>query len=303
MTAPATAPSRLKPGDTIGIVAPSSPFDRARFDKGLAWLESRGYRVVVPAGLFAKNGYLAGGDRHRAELINRFFADAAIDAILCARGGYGAMRLLPLLDYETICRHPKILAGFSDVTALLNVIVQRCRLVAFHAPNVTTLGDRDDETRHAFIEVLSGNGVPEMRIAEGRILRPGRASGMVVGGNLTTLCHLIGTPFAPDYKGCILLLEDRGEAPYRIDRMLCQMRLAGCFDGLAGLVLGTFEECGDPDRGLSVFSRTFNHAGIPVMTGLAVGHGMTNRTVPLGLEAVLDTDQKTLSFARAATQS
>ena len=213
------------------------------------------------------------------------------------------MRLLPLLDYETICRHPKILAGFSDVTALLNVIVQRCRLVAFHAPNVTTLGDRDDETRKAFIEVLSGNGLPEMTIPEGCVLCPGRASGVVIGGNLTTLCHLIGTPFAPDYKGCILLLEDRGEAPYRIDRMLCQMRLAGCFEGLAGLVLGTFEECGDPDRVLNVFRRTFNHAGIPVTAGLAVGHGMTNRTVPLGLEAVLDADQKTLSFARAATQS
>lgn len=294
-------PDRLRQGDAVGIVAPASPFDRRRFDQGLRWLESAGYHPVVPEGLFDRRGYLAGSDKHRADLVNRFFMDNSVNAIVCARGGYGSMRMLPFLDYDAIRRHPKILAGFSDITALLNAVSFKSRLVTFHGPNVTTLGDRDSRTRDSFVGVLAGGSPVRMVVQEGVTLCRGRAAGIVTGGNLTTLCHLTGTPFEPDYNNCILLLEDRGEAPYRIDRMLSQMKMAGCFDNLAGIVLGSFEQCGTPGAVLDVFREMFGDFSIPVLDGLDAGHGMTNLTVPIGLAATLDADRKTLTFDRAAT--
>ena len=293
-------PDGLRPGDAIGIVAPASPFDRPRFDQGLGWLASTGYHPIVPEGLFERTGYLAGDDAHRADLVNRFFTDRSVKAIVCARGGYGSMRMLPYLDYDVIRKHPKIIAGFSDITALLNAISTRTGMVTFHGPNVTMLGDGDVRTRDSFVRELTGAGPPRMAVPNGETLCKGRATGVFTGGNLTTLCHLVGTPFAPDYTDCILLLEDRGEAPYRLDRMLSQMKLAGCFDHIAGIVLGSFETCGSPEAVAGVFTRMFETFAIPVLGGLDIGHGRTNLTVPMGLVATLDADRKQLTFHRAA---
>jgi len=302
MKANAIFPKRLRPGDAVGIVAPASPFDRQRLDQGICRLESAGYHPIVPEGLFERQGYLAGSDQHRADLVNRFFADSSVNAVMCARGGYGSMRMLPFLDYDAIKEHPKILAGFSDITALLNAVSFQSRLVTFHGPNVTTLGDQDQLTRDSFVQALTSDSSILIEVQKGVTLCGGRATGIVTGGNLTTLCHLIGTPFEPDYNNCILLLEDRGEAPYRIDRMLSQMKLAGCFDNLAGIVLGSFEQCGTPGAVLDVFSRMFGDFAIPVLGGLDAGHGKTNLTVPIGLAATLDADRKRLAFDRAATR-
>ncbi len=301
MTADPIFPDRLRQGDAVGIVAPASPFDRQRFDRGIRRLASAGYRPVIPEGLFERKGYLAGSDEHRADLINRFFLDRSVKAVVCARGGYGSMRMLPFLDYDAIHRHPKILVGFSDMTALLNAIFFQSRLVTFHGPNVTTLGDRNSQTRDFFVRALTSDNPMLPDVQEGVTLCRGMATGVVIGGNLTTLCHLTGTPFAPDYKGCILLLEDRGEVPYRIDRMLTQMKLAGCFDHLAGIVLGSFEQCGTIEAVFDIFREMFEKFTIPVLGGLDVGHGRTNLTVPIGLMATLDADRKTLTFDRAAT--
>lgn len=296
MKSNAIFPDRLRQGDAVGIVAPASPFDRQQFNQGIRWLESAGYHPVVPRGVFDRQGYLAGSDQHRADLVNRFFIDKAVKAIVCARGGYGSMRMLPFLDYEAIQKHPKILIGFSDVTALLNTLLSQSRLVTFHGPNVITLGNCDSRTRESFAMALTNACPMLMPVQEGVTLCGGRGAGVVMGGNLTTLCHLIGTPFEPDFDDCILLLEDRGEAPYRIDRMLSQMKLAGCFDNLAGIVLGSFEQCGTPGAVLDVFSRMFEGFAIPVLGGLNAGHGKTNLTVPIGLAATLDADRKRLTF-------
>ena len=257
MEASTIFPGKLRSGDAIGIVAPASPFDRQRFDQGIRWLASAGYRPLIPQGLFERKGYLAGSDAHRADLVNRFFADGSVAAIVCARGGYGSMRMLSFLDFDLIRKHPKIIVGFSDITALLNAISAQTRMVTFHGPNVTTLGDRDLVTRESFVRLLTGEGPIRLVVQKGVTIFGGRATGILIGGNLTTLCHLVGTPFEPDYRDCILLLEDRGEAPYRLDRMLAQMKLAGCFDHLAGIVLGSFEQCGAPGAALDVFSRMF----------------------------------------------
>ncbi len=298
---PIVKPPRLVPGDTIGIVAPASPFSQARFNKGVAVLESMGFRVSFDDDIFIEQGYLAGTDAQRADFINRLFADQEIKAIVCARGGFGAMRVLALLDYEVIKKHPKIFVGYSDISALLSVLDTRCGLVTFHGPMVTTLADAGQETKEALLAALTSDVKLELAPANGRVIKPGRASGLIGGGNLTTLCHLVGTPFAPSYNGKIVFFEDKGEAAYRIDRMLSQMKLAGCFEGLAGLVLGSFEDCGEFDEVCRITAEMFKDAGIPVLAGFDIGHGKTNITIPLGIEATLDADQQRLVYHEPAT--
>lgn len=293
-------PSRLMQGDTIGVVAPASPFDQDKFFRGVAVLESMGFRVFYDDDIFLKNGYLAGTDAQRAGQVNRFFSDRSINAILCAKGGFGAMRMLSLLDFKTIRSNPKIFVGFSDISALLSAIYVHCGLVTFHGPMVTTLADASDETKNNMFLTLTENQRAEIQTKKGVTIHPGSASGPVVGGNLTTLCHLIGTRFVPNFKGHILILEDKGEAVYRIDRMLNQMKLAGSFEALAGLILGSFEDCGALDEIYRVVAETFKDVNIPVLAGFDVGHGKLNLTIPIGLEATLDTDRQRLTFDQPA---
>ena len=244
---------------------------------------------------------MAGSDAHRANLVNRFFADDNISAILCAKGGFGSIRILSLLDYASIRKHPKIFVGFSDISALLTVLYTNCGLVTFHGPMVTTLGDATRETVDAVVTALSSDTILELTPNKGTVISKGSASGPVTGGNLTTLCHLVGTPFATGLNGCILLVEDRGEATYRIERMLVQMKLAGSFDGLAGLALGSFEDCGKLEDIYDIVRDIFKEVDIPTLAGFEVGHGKNNLTVPMGIEATLDADRQTLSFHEPAT--
>jgi muramoyltetrapeptide carboxypeptidase len=295
-------PPRLKPGDTIGIVAPAGPFDPEKFMIGKSVLESMGFQTFFDDGIFQKHGFLAGTDIQRADQVNRLFADPTVQAIVCARGGYGSMRILSLLDFETIQTHPKIFLGFSDISALLSVLYDRCSLVTFHGPVVTTLAKASEKTIMAMKTVLTSDAPPlELTPGNGKVIKPGVCSGAVIGGNLTTLCHLVGTSFVPNFKGKILLIEDVGEMPYRIDRMLTQMKLAGCFNEIAGLILGGFKECGYLDEVLEIFSNIFEDADIPILTGFEVGHGEHNLTIPMGLGATLDTKSKKLLFHEPPT--
>ncbi|HPA15583.1 MAG TPA: LD-carboxypeptidase [Desulfobacterales bacterium] len=294
-------PPRLHSGDTIGIAAPASPFDRNRFDQGVGVLESMGFRTFVPDDLFKKNGYLAGTDSHRADLVNRLFADSSIQAIACARGGFGSLRMLSLLDFQTIIEKPKIFIGFSDISAVLSALYTRCGLVTFHGPTVASLGDVTPETQEAMRLAITSELPPEIWLQNGITLRPGLASAPVLCGNLTTLCHLLGTPFEPSLKGHILVLEDRGEMGYRIDRMLTQMKIAGCFDGIAGLALGSFEACGPINEIFEIVDNIFDGYSIPILAGLDVGHGRSNLTIPLGIDATLDAVNHSLTFHESPT--
>ena len=294
-------PLRLKRGDTIGIVAPASPFDRGIFQGGIRTLESMGFITYIPENLYERDGYLAGSDEHRANLVNQFFADRKIQAIICAKGGFGSIRLLPLLDFKLIEKNPKIFVGHSDISALLSALYTQCGLVTFHGPVVTTLSDAPQETRQALIWAISSDARLSLRAENGMAIHAGSATGTLSGGNLTTLCHLIGTPFEPSFRGHVLLLEDRAEAPYRIDRMLFQMKLAGCFEELAGLVLGDFIDCGPLDEIFRIVYKLFDDADIPILAGLESGHGRQNITIPFGLEATLDADKRALFFHQTAT--
>ncbi len=294
-------PARLKPGDKIGIVAPAGPFDRDEFEQGLNVLQEMGFEVYVPGGLLDARGYLAGTDEHRAEAVNQLFADESIDAMICARGGYGSLRILPLLDYDTIAQNPKVFTGFSDITALLTVLFDRCGLVTFHGPVVTSLADAHELTVSSLFRTITSDGKLEIDVSNGAPLQAGAATGIVCGGNLATICHLVGTPFAPNFAGKILFLEDRAEPPYKIDRMLMQMKLAGCFEGIAGIVLGSFEDCGSAEDLFRIVKDICGTARIPILGGLDSGHGRLNLTLPMGVEATLDADRQVLSYHHAAT--
>ena len=294
-------PPRLKPGDTIGIAAPAGPFDRESFSQGLSVVESLGFRTRVCDEIFEKTGYLAGPDAMRAQLLNQLFRDPEIQGIICARGGFGSLRILPLVDFDAIRKNPKVFMGFSDITALLTSITTRSGLVSFHGPVVTSLAGASDMTSNTLFSAISSDRPLEVQPAHGAVIQAGRAQGAVTGVNLATLCHLVGTPFQAGFKDRSLLLEDRGEAPYRIDRMVSQMKLAGCFKGIVGLVLGSFEKCGDPDGIYHIFEEHFRDVHIPILAGFDIGHGKQNTTIPFGIEAILDTDRQVLSFREPAT--
>ncbi|MBI5895448.1 MAG: LD-carboxypeptidase, partial [Desulfobacterales bacterium] len=238
---PLIKPAALQPGATIGIVAPASPFPKDELEQGLEILRYLGFRVRLADGLFDVLGYLAGEDARRAAQLMEMFQDATVDGIMCARGGYGCMRILPLLDYHLIRRHPKPFVGFSDITALHQVFCMQSGMVTFHGPLVCTLSKDEDLSRSSLFETLSGQLPAAVSGAQMSSILPGVGEGRLTGGNLTVLCHLLGTPFAPSFAGAILFIEDCGEALYRIDRMLTHMKLSGCFEGLAGIVLGSFK--------------------------------------------------------------
>ena len=310
----AIIPKALKPGDTIGICAPSGSFDRTVFDRGLDVIREMGFSVYIPHGIYLKKRYLAGGDINRAEIINRLFKDEAVNGILCARGGFGAMRVLPFLDYEMIRNNPKIFVGFSDVTAILAALEKRSSLQVFHGPVVTSLASASKETLGSFFNILTSSslslascfsGSPSFPgisfFQEGHILLQngmsicgGRATGILSGGNLATLSHLVGTPFQPDFHGNIFFFEDVGESPYKIDRMLTQMKMAEVFNGIKGVIAGSFKDCGNNKMIFEIIGEIFEAFHIPVLAGIEAGHGNINFTLPLGFEITMDADAHTL---------
>ncbi|MDM8518232.1 LD-carboxypeptidase [Desulfobacterales bacterium HSG16] len=289
-------PKPLEPGDTIAVAAPASSFSKDRFDAGVSVLKSFGFKVVIPDEIFMKKGYLAGSDRHRAQILNSLFADNKINGIACARGGFGSMRILHMLDSALIYKNPKIFIGFSDITAILSFLYQKCGMAVLHGPVIVSLADADFVTRDFMYQALTFEKKLDIFFENSISITKGRAYGPVFGGNLTTLCHLLGTSYMPDVSGHILFIEDRAEASYRIDRMLTHMKLAGCFDNLAGVILGTFTDCGKPDEILKITKNIFSNLKIPVLTGVDIGHGVPNITIPFGIDACLDTEKSMISF-------
>lgn len=294
-------PPRLRAGDTIGIAAPAGPFASDLFEQGMMVLRDMGFEVHIPEAVFKREGFLAGSDEARAGVINALFADPAIGGILCARGGYGSTRVLPHLDWKAIRRHPKVFVGFSDITVLHCLFPARTGLVTFHGPMGTTLATATGDSLSVLRQTLMTDTPVDLAPSGAAVLNQGEATGNVMGGNLTLLCHLAGTPYQPSFDGCLLFVEDITEAPYRIDRMLVQMTLAGCFEGVAGLILGQFTDCGNTAEIHDVFMRTFGPLGIPVVAGFPIGHGEENATLPIGMEARLATRPPRLTYREAAT--
>lgn len=259
-------------------MAPSGPFERSAFERGLACLASR-YAPVFTERIFAQTRYLAGPDDERLAELQSALDDDSIRAVFAARGGYGAQRLLPRLRLGA-----KPLVGFSDVTAL-HAAAQRAGLRSVHAPVLTQLGAQPPGIAERLFELLEGRPVTPLGAAA--TLVPGTAEGPLVGGNLAVLAALAGTPYLPPSAGAVLLLEDVGERPYRIDRLLTQLRQARFLDGIAGIVLGDFTDCEEPKAACGYTSRDVlaslaAEVGVPCAAGFPIGHGAVNHPVVLG---------------------
>lgn len=279
----------------IAVAVPAGSVDPAQLDAGLAALaELAGARdVIVDELAYQPHGYLAGTDGQRAESLQKYWQHPDVGLIICARGGFGTSRLLPLLDLEAMAASGKRLMGFSDITCLLNNLAMR-GLVCVHGPVLTQL-PRLDEQSMADVKTLLSGGSPWPAELRGKPVMGGKARGVLMGGNLTMICHLIGTPWAPSLDGAILCLEDTGEAPYRLDRMTTKLELAGVLDRVAGVALGTLSSDGrtPPERLAAVAGRLAGH-GVPVVTGLPFGHGRENRVLPVGALAAIDGDKGVL---------
>lgn len=299
---------RLVPGDIIGMVAPASPSDPEKVERAIKSMNRMGYRVKPGKSVYSSRGYFAGEDKLRADDINRMFADHEVSAVFCLRGGYGSQRILDMLDYELIGNNPKIFMGFSDITALLNAIYQECGLITFHGPmGGDFAGGLGKHTKVALKKALESiDPIGEVRNPEmPEVVSDGRAKGILVGGNLSVVVASLGTPYEIDTRDRILLLEDVGEEPYRIDRMLNQLRLAGKLEDAAGIVLGDWSnsEPKEPGKSLSleeVLLDVFSNIGKPVLKGYKIGHCKPNITVPIGAEASIDTCTRTLCILEPA---
>lgn len=310
-------PRRLVRGDTVGLVAPAS---NSLEDEGirisLDLIRSLGFNVKQGAHLFDRQQYLAGEDRARADDVNTMFADDNVDAIFCLRGGYGTPRILPFLDYDLIRNRPKVLLGMSDITGILTAIHTKTGVVGFHGPNAS--GSFSDYSLSEFKKVLVQptpttliGAAPPFEAGEGRVdksnrlthITGGTAKGRLIGGNLTLISVLMGTEFEPDFRDRIVFLEDVHEAPYRIDRMLTQLRLAGKLQEAAGIVFGKFTDSDTDGNTFSleeVFRDRTADLGIPVVRGLMIGHVREQTVVPIGIEAELNGDAGTLRLLEPA---
>jgi muramoyltetrapeptide carboxypeptidase len=282
----------------VALVAPAGPLRNAtELTASVAHARSLGWEPVVGAHALARVGYLAGNDAERLDDLNRALRDDAIDGVWCLRGGYGAMRLLDDVDYEALRRRPRAILGYSDITALHAAIGLRSELVTFHGP--TARGALTPFTRRSLERAVVAQDDCCGAAVGARVLRGGRAEGRLVGGNLALLTSLAGTPYAPDYRGAILVVEDVGEATYRIDRMLTQLRLTGALQQVKGIAFGHFTDGTEPDDSTrpldDVLREAADVAGVPAVAGIPMGHIEDQWTIPLGARAELDADSATLS--------
>jgi muramoyltetrapeptide carboxypeptidase len=299
-------PPALFPGDTIALVAPAGPVDSAHLREYAQSLETAGFHVVIPKGIERKLGYLAGTDQERADELNAAIRDPQVRAIFPCQGGYGLTRILDRIDYQTLRNDPKIITGFSDLTALHLAIARRARVISFHSP-MPLANLRKTDAEHAFASASFHRAVFGDQYKRGSAgytieippdqprpttLVGGKACGRLAGGNLTLICSTLGTPYAIEPAGKILVIEDVHEAPYRIDRYLSQLRLAGVLDRIVAVVAGDFR--GNDAKDLKEYDRIlsdyFSKLKKPVILHFPVGHIARNVTLPLGALAELDGD-------------
>jgi muramoyltetrapeptide carboxypeptidase len=313
-------PERLRPGDTVGLIAPASaPEDANAIDRSIAILREMGFKVLPGRHVRKRWGFLAGRDAERAEDLMRMFTDRRVKGIFCARGGYGAARLLPLLDYGVIRQNPKVLVGYSDITSLHCALLKKSNLLTFHGPMPVSYPAKNgmSEFSHQSLWRTITEPTPAGSICAGyrrktaSIIRRGKVSGELIGGNLTVLCTLMGTPYAPVFRNKILFLEEVDEKPYYVDRLLTHLLNAGALGQVAGVAAGIFQNCVDPKAARAkeyrqtvedVLRERLLPLKVPVVTGLPFGHGPHNATLPVGGRATLDANTGDLMITRAVAR-
>ncbi|WP_420583418.1 S66 peptidase family protein [Reichenbachiella sp.] len=307
-------PKALKKGDTIGLITPASAVTRQAFEKAVANLENLGFEVQYTDNMSVRKGFLAGTDQQRLNDLHQMFEDPNIDGIVCARGGYGSGRLLPDINYDLIKANPKVMIGYSDITALLYGIHQKTGLVCFHGP--VGASEYSEFTEKGFEQVLMKGKAPKIERPKAweenkdpafqyLPMVSGVAQGALVGGNLSLMCSMMGTPYDIDFRDKIVCIEEIGESPYRVDRMLTQLLNSGKLANARGIAMGVFRGCEtkptDPDFALStslenVLKDRFGNFKIPVSYGLPIGHIDDNATLPFGVQAELDVEKGSLKL-------
>jgi muramoyltetrapeptide carboxypeptidase len=315
-----TRPHHLQPGDTVALIAPASaPVDAGAIDLSVAVLRDMGFKVQLGRHARKRHGFLAGQDRERAADLMRAFTDRCVRGIFCVRGGYGAARLLPLLDYETIRNHPKVFVGYSDITSLHCAFLKKSRLLSFHGPMTASNLIKQDHPKFTRESLWRTITMPEApgSICRGyrqktvSIIRRGKVSGELIGGNLSVLCTLIGTPYEPVFRNRILFFEEVDEKPYAVDRLLTHLLNAGVLRQVAGVAVGICHGCVDPKAGRAgeyrqtvedVLRERLRPLKVPVVIGLPFGHSPYNATLPVGGRATLDANNGDLIIARSAVR-
>lgn len=292
-------PPRLRRGDTVSVIAPAGPVNPEEMQPGLARLESMGYRLLLAPHLYERKDYLAGDDQVRLDDLHAAFLNPDVRAVICARGGYGTLRLLPRIRFAAVRRNPKILVGYSDITSLLLAVHKKTGLVTFHGPMIRECSKKGSANLEGMIRRISFKGPSRVDLTGADVLKEGRAEGRLIGGNLSLLSRLVGTRYLPDPKGAILFVEDLGEQLYRIDRMLTHLKLCGFLGKLSGIVAGRFEDCGDPSRIGELLQEAVSDLPIPVVSRAPFGHGDENETMPIGVRAVLDTGRMSLKWTES----
>lgn len=308
---------RLRPGDLVALVAPASvTYERQILQMAVESLQALGLQVQVGTHALSRFGYFAGTDEERAADVNAAFADSAVRAVVALRGGWGSARTLAHIDFDVLRANPKVLVGYSDITSLLNAAYAKTGLVVFHGPmGVSPWGEFSTK---AFKRMLFDAEQPLMQnplIRRGTLavrehrtgtISSGRATGRLIGGNLTLFSGLIGTPFFPDPQGAILFLEEVGEYIYRCDRMLTQLALAGVFEQVSGVVFGSFTDCRVAPDGYGsfaledIFEQHLGKRGKPTFFGAMFGHQAQKRTIPIGARATIDADAGTIHLLEPA---
>lgn len=296
-------PRPLQKGDLIGIAAPASPFDRSEFEKGLQVIENLGFKTKYREDIFSTETYLAGPDSRRISELKQYLKDPEIKALLFARGGYGTMRILPQLDPNEIERSTKIVMGYSDMTPLLTYLHQKLHWVVFHGPVVAkAMGETFAERGKGSLlrSLTDPKALGEIRTTELVYLKPGKVRGKLVGGCLSMIIATLKTPYELETEGKILFLEDVNERPYKIDRMLTQLKLGGKLDKVRGIVFGPFQNGGGADEIKQVILDVLKDSDIPLAFGFPSGHIDDMMTIPLGVEVELDSTKGSVNFLEGA---
>lgn len=309
-------PKALQAGDTVGLISPAGAiYEELPYQLATEALEAMGLKVKHSPFLKARYGHLAGTDEERASEINQFFADKSISAIITTRGGSGCARIIDKLDYDLIKKNPKIITGYSDITALLLAIYTKTGLVTFHAPVAVSTWNSFSfgyfrkllfEKEASFLQNPTHKG-DNLVQTEDRIqtIRGGKAKGILAGGNLSVLTGIVGTDYLPEWKGKILFIEEVNEEPYRVDRMFSQLKLSGILSQVSGIIIGKCTNC-KPNGGYGALTideiyRDFIYPlGIPAFYGAMIGHIPNQFTIPVGIEAEIDADKGTIQLLSSA---
>ena len=298
-------PNKLKKGAVIGLVSPSSPISEEREEQCKNVIESLGYKVKMSDNITAsKGGFMAGDEKIRAQWINKMFADPEVDAIFCIRGGDGANRIIEYIDLDIIRNNKKIFVGYSDITSLHFLFNQKCDLVTFHGPMVSSnmVDNFDDESKSAFFEALNAENEYTYKAPAGfevGVAREGKSRGIMVGGNLTVMCASLGTSVEMQTRDKIIFIEEIGEHIGNLDRHIYQLRNAGKFDGARGIILGQFARCNVEEEDYTIVQSVMDATeglNIPVMYNIQSGHGFPMINLPMGAECFMDTDSKSITF-------